>query len=145
MAVRLITYNGAGTAVSITGLSTLASATLSAAGLVDNSTSAKYLDYLIEVTATVGTVSGNKQYRVFVQSSVDNTNFGDTTIANLVELIPPVQTATNATAYRSQAGSVAAAFGGVVPPKFNIYVYNDSGAAFTAAGVQWVGITETIS
>jgi hypothetical protein len=144
MAIRTETFNGTGTAVTVTGLSTLANATLSAAGLVDNTTN-KYIDYLVEVVCTVGTMSGNKQFRVFVQSSVDGTNFGDTTLANLVELIPPVQCTTNATAYRGQAGSVAAAFGGFVPPKFNIYVYNDTGAAFTAGTAQWTGITETIA
>ena len=144
MAVRKITYNGAGTNVSITGLATLANATLSAAGAVDNTTNL-YIDYLVEAVCTVGTMSGNKQYRLFAQSSDDGTNFGDTTLANLVELIPPVQCTTNATAYRSQSGSVAAAFGGIVPYKFNIYVYNDTGAAFTAGTVQWTGVTETIA
>lgn len=129
---------GARTALTTTALNALASATYVSAGIVDVSASDP-LEVVVEVEATPGTVSGNKQLLVFLQASFDNTNFstgpvsGVTTTdeSNLLRLgVLPL--GSNATLQRG-AFPVAATLG-YVPPYFKIVVKNDSGAALGASG-----------
>lgn len=98
------------------------------------------VDCLIEVKATPGTVSGNKQLLVFTQGSLDGTNFesgptsGTTTTdePNLTFVgIVPLNTSSTA-----QIGlfSLAAAFGGVLPHSAKVIVKNDSGATLASSG-----------
>lgn len=130
---------GARTALTTTALDSLAANTYVSAGTISHAASDP-LDVLIEVKATPGTVSGNKQIVVFAQGSLDGTNFesgpvsGTTTTdePNLT-FIGTVPCNTNATA---QTGifSLAAAFQGTLPLSTKIIVKNDTGAALAATG-----------
>jgi hypothetical protein len=136
----------AATALTISGLSSLASgsATANTTGQLDN-TGNLYLDYLIEVSVTTGTVSGNKQCIVYACSSIDGTNFSDGTQSdNNMVYLGNIQTPTSTTAYRGKAMSVSAAFGGTLPPKFAIVVFNDGGGTYSAGTCQYVGSFATV-
>lgn len=130
----------------LTGLSTLASAGLTTAANATayNCTTNKPLDVEVETVITVGTVAGNKQYLVYAISSVDGTNYSDSLNVANMRLLGAVSTPTASTAYRSSAYSVAAAFGGTLPPYFKLVVQNDSGAAFTAGTVQTREVSATV-
>ena len=129
------------TSLTITGLSSLASATYAASGAV-NLTSVDPLDVLIDITVTPGTVSGNKQLLVFVKASLDGTNYtsgpeSGTTTTDEPNLMPigALPLNSNSTAQRG-VFSVAAALG-YVPPYLKVVVRNDSGAAFSAGSCQY--------
>jgi len=137
------TAYGTATALSISNLATLASATLSAASTAVDNTSNLYLDYLVETTVTVGTVVAPAVVFIYAADTIDNTNFSDITSTSNLRLLGVLSTPTSATSYRSSAFSLAAAFGGTVPPKFQILIYNSTGAAFTAGTAQYLGIYST--
>ena len=65
---------GAKTALTTSALNSLASATYVSAGTIDL-TAADPLDVLVEVAATPGTVSGNKQVVVFAKVSLDGSTW----------------------------------------------------------------------
>ena len=65
---------GSRTSLTTSALNSLASATFVSAGTITHNTN-QPLDVLVEVTATPGTVSGNKQLVVFAKISLDGTNF----------------------------------------------------------------------
>lgn len=94
------------------------------------------LDVLVEVTVTPGVTTVNQQAVVFAVASLDNSAYqtgpvaADETVLNFVGVLPLI---TDSTIQR-RIFSVAAAFGGVLPPYFKIIVKNDSGAAFAASG-----------
>lgn len=136
----------AAAAVTVSGLSTLASGSYATSNLIDNTTNL-YLDYLIELLVTTGTVSGNKQAVIFAISSLDTTNFSDNAAgddANMAYL-GSLQTPSNTTSYRSRGFSVAAAFGGTLPPQFKIVVKNDGGGTYTVGSVQQVASYQTVT
>jgi hypothetical protein len=129
------------TALTVTGLSTLASATYCVSNTITLSTNDP-LEVLVDVTVTPGTTTGNKQLVVFAQSSVDGTNFstgptsGTTTTDEAVLFyVGSLPLNTNATAQRKMF-ALAPAFGGTLPAAAKIVFKNDSGAAFTAGSVQ---------
>ncbi len=129
---------GTRTALTTTVLNSLASATYVSAGVIDVSASDP-IDYIVEVTATPGTVSSNKLLSVFAKVSMDNTNFttgpesGTTTTdePNLY-FLGTVPLNTNGTA-QTKAFSIAQALG-FVPPYCKIVVKNETGAALAASG-----------
>lgn len=130
---------GTRTALTTTALDSLASGTYVAAGTISHATNDP-LDVLIEVKATPGTVSGNKQLVVFAQGSLDGTNFESGPVSGTATTDEPnltfvgtVPCNTNATA---QTGifSLAAAFQGTLPLSTKIIVKNDTGAALAATG-----------
>lgn len=129
---------GTRTALTTSALNSLASATYVSAGTIDVSASDP-VDMVVEVEATPGTVSGNRQLLVFAKVSFDGTNFSSgpetgTTVTdepNLL-LIGALPLNTNATLQR-RAFSVTAALG-YVPPYCKIVCRNDSGAALAASG-----------
>lgn len=98
------------------------------------------LDVLIDVSATPGTVSGNKQLVVFMQKSLDGTNFetgptsGTTTTdePNLT-FVGTLPLNTNSTLQR-RIFSLAAACSGTLPQQAKIIVKNDSGATLASSG-----------
>lgn len=143
MADVKIAYQAA-QSLTVTGLSTLANGSNAISDAVDNTTN-KFLDYLVEVSATVGTVSGNKRFLVYATSSVDGTNYSDSSDVSNMKLLGIVNAPSNSTAYRSPAFSVASAFGGTIPNHFKIVVRNDSGAAFTAGSAQYRGTYNTVT
>lgn len=109
------------------------------------------LDVEIEVSATPGTVSGNKQLLVFAQKSVDGTNFetgptsGTTTTdePNLT-FVGALPLGTNSTLQR-RVFSLAPAFGYTLPFAAKIIVRNDSGAALASGSVEYSEITTTVA
>jgi hypothetical protein len=127
---------GTRTAWTIT-LTSLANVTYVAATAVDMGATTP-LDVIVEVEITPGTVSGNKQALVFVQESLDNSNFSTgptsgTTVTDQPDLylIGVLPLLTNSTLQR-KAWSVAAALG-FCPRFIKLVVFNDSGAAFSGS------------
>jgi len=126
---------GAATAFSDqANLNSLASGSTTSIGGIDN-TSALADDYLIEIVVANISESGNKQAIVWVRSSVDGTNYSDATAgatnlrrAGLLDLNGL------SAAGRSIAMAVAPLFGGVMPPKVEVYVTNDAGVSFAGSG-----------
>jgi hypothetical protein len=130
---------GSRTSLTTTALNSLASATFVSAGTITHNTN-QPIDVLVEVTATPGTVSGNKQLVVFAKISLDGTNFtsgpeSGTTTTDEPDLffVGTVPLNTNSTA-QTKTFSLAAALGGVLPYASKIIVKNDSGAALAASG-----------
>lgn len=125
------------TSLTVTGLSTLASATYVASSAYTANTN-QPLDVIVEVdVATTNTPAGNKQVVVFVQESLDGTNFrsgptsGTTTTdepnLRLLGTVPMNSVTT------TQIGtfSVAQALG-YVPYAFKVVIKNDLGVALTS-------------
>lgn len=129
---------GAKTALTTSALNSLASATYVSAGTLDL-TSVDPLDLLIEVEATPGTVSGNKQLVVFAKVSLDNTDWttgpetGTTTTdePNLY-LLGVLPLNTNSTLQRKTFSVMSAL--GFIPSYIEIVCKNDSGASLAASG-----------
>lgn len=129
---------GAKTTLTTSALNSLASATYVSAGAIDLTTPDP-LDLLIEVSATPGTVSGNKQVVVFAKVSLDGTNYTSgpesgssaTDEPNLKFLgVVPCNTSS---AQQTNTISVMSALG-YVPPYMKVIVKNDTGAALAASG-----------
>lgn len=131
------------TAATPTGLDGLATGTYSQAALI-NVSADDPSDILLDVNVktAAGTLASNRQCVVFAKSSADNTNFSSgpentTTTTDEPDLfligVIPVNTA--ATDHR-RVFSVAAAFGGVLPPYIKLIIKNETGLALDAtAGV----------
>lgn len=116
---------------------------------VDNTTNL-YLDYLLSGKITTGTTpTAAKTIEVWVIPSWDGTNWPDVfdgtdsaetiTSADIKPFTGRLAASmpTNNTSDRSYhfAGvSVAALFGGVVPPKFSVFVTHDTGVNLNATG-----------
>lgn len=139
---------GTRTSLTVTGLSTLASATYVASNVLDSSTNDP-LDVMVELAVTPGTVSGNKQAVLFAIGSLDNTNFQTGPTSGTTTTDEPVLTYigtlplnTNSTA-QAKLFSVASAYGGVLPPYLKFVVKNDSGAAFTAGTIYTSEVSAT--
>lgn len=147
MATVKINY---GTATAFSSASSLNSATAASyvnVGAVDNTTNL-YTDYLVEIEATPSaTPSGNAQIVVFAVDSVDGTNYSDSSTDANMALLGTIQVSVASTAYRSKAMSVAAAFGGTLPPKFEVVVKVDDGVALAASGnaAQYLGVNSTVA
>lgn len=143
------TNYGAATAfANASNLNSAAAASYQNLGTVEN-TSNLYLDYLVEVGVTTGasTPSGNQQIVIFAIDSVDGTNYSDSSLdANLV-LLGAISVTVASTGYRGKAMSVAAAFGGTCPPKFQVIAKIDDGVALAASGnsAQYVGVNATVA
>ena len=143
MATDLKLKYGSATALTVTGLNSLASAGYATSNAVDNTTNL-YLDYLVELTVANVVEAGNFQLTVYAISSLDGTNYSDNQTNNqpwafkYVGLLPVNGTGP----WRSAAMSVASAFNGSIPPYFKIVVYNDAGVTLAASGnsVQYVGV-----
>lgn len=127
-------------ALTVTGLSTLANNTYCVSDARDNTTN-QPLDLLVELSLTPGTVSGNKQAILFAKTSLDGTTWstgpesGTSAVdeANLT-MIGVVPLASNATT-QIRLMSVAAAFGGVLPPYTKFVIKNESGAALSGGNL----------
>lgn len=142
---------GTRTALTSTNLGTLASATYCVSAVKDN-TANQPLDVMVEVTvATTNTPAGNLQVVVFCQASYDNSAFqtgptSGTTTTEEPELqflgtVPvPVVTTTERKSF-----SVAAAYGGVLPPYFQVVCKNDLGVALTTGTIATAEISVTIA
>lgn len=143
---------GTRTSLTTTALNSLASSTYVSCGTIIHNTN-QPLDVLIEVTATPGTVSGNKQLLVFAKASLDGTNqstgpeTGTSTVnePNLY-FVGTLPLNTNA-ASQTKMFSLASAYGGRLPYASEIVVRNDSGAALNASGgsVYYSEISATVA
>lgn len=126
------------TALTVTGLATLANGSSATSATIDNS-STQYLDILLEVKVTTGAgATINTWVEVWAKPSIDNTDFStdfaDFWISNISV---PVA---GAASYRAVL-SVAAAFpGGVISPYLQIRLKNSTGAALTAGTVSYMGV-----
>lgn len=143
---------GTRTSLTTSALNSLASATYVSCGTITHNTN-QPLDISLEVTATPGTVSGNKQLLIFAKASLDGTNFttgpesgtGVTDEANLF-FVGAIPLNTNSTT-QTRVFSLTAAFGGNLPYSSKIIVRNDSGAALNASGgsVYYSEISATVA
>lgn len=129
---------GSKTALTTSALNSLASATYVSAGTIDL-TAADPLDVLVEVAATPGTVSGNKQVVVFAKVSLDGSTWtsgpetGSTaTDEPNLKFIGTVPCNTNSTQQINTLSVVSAL--GFIPPHLEIVVKNDTGAALASSG-----------
>lgn len=143
---------GSRTSLTTSALNSLASATFVSAGTITHNTN-QPLDVLVEVTATPGTVSGNKQLLVYAKASLDGsyqttgpetgTTVTDEPNLYFVGALPLNTSSTTQT----KVFSLAAAYGGVLPYASEIVVRNDSGAALNASGgsVYYSEISATVA
>lgn len=143
---------GTRTALTTTALNSLASATFVSAGTITHNTN-QPIDVLIEVTATPGTVSGNKQLLVYAKASLDGSNqtTGPETGTAVTDepnlyYVGTLPLNTNSTT-QTKVFSLAAAYGGLLPYASEIVVRNDSGAALNASGgsVYYSEISATVA
>ena len=149
--MALILQNvGARTALTVTGLATLASATYVASATKSNITN-QPLDLMVEVTAaTTNVPAGNKQVVAFAQASYDNTNFqtgptsGTATTDESLLTFLGVVAVTTASVTATKSFSVASAYGGVLPPYVRIILKNDLGVALTSGSVATSEITASV-
>ena len=143
---------GSRTSLTTSALNSLASATFVSAGTITHNTN-QPLDVLLEVTATPGTVSGNKQLVVYAKASLDGSNqtTGPETGTAVTDepnlyYVGTLPLNTNSTT-QTKVFSLAAAYGGLLPYASEIVVRNDSGAALNASGgsVYYSEISATVA
>lgn len=136
---------GTKTGRAASGLSTLATGTYATSASIDN-TATQPSDLIVELTATPGTVSGNKQALVFALASLDGTNFqtgANTVDESVMTFLGSLPLNSNATS-QTKAFSVAIAFGGVLPPYVRLVVKNETGAAFSNAALSTSDVILTV-
>ena len=141
---------GTRTSLTVTGLSTLASATYVASSAYTANTN-QPVDVVVEVdVATTNTPAGNKQVVVFIQDSLDGSNFrsgpvsGTTTTdePNLRFLgIVPMNTSSVTQIGMFSIFNVL----GYVPYAFKIVLKNDLSVALTSGTVFTSEISETVT
>ena len=138
-----------GTRTNLGSLGTLANGTYINAGTITFDTN-NPLESLLEVSATPGSVSGNKQLLVFAQLSLDGTNFetGPTSGSSAVDesvltRIGVLPLTTNSTIQR-KTFSLLQAFG-ALPYACKIICKNDSGAALASGSVEYSEVTTTVA
>jgi len=137
---------GTRTSVTVTGLSTLANITYVAGSALTHNTN-KPVDVIYEVSvATTNAVAGNKQCKVFIQSSLDGTNYtsgptSGTTVTDEPDLIPlgivPMNTSTNTHTKHFSVGQSL----GFIPYSSKIVIFNDCGVALTSGSVNYSEIS----
>lgn len=138
------------TSLTVTGLSTLASATYVASAVIDNTTNSP-VEKMVEVTVgTTNTPAGNKQVCVFAIASYDNsvwqtgpTSGTTTTDEPLLTFLGsiPLQTAS---VNETKAFPIAVAYGGALPPYVKIVFKDDLGVALTTGTAATIEIFATI-
>lgn len=128
---------GTKTAFTIT-LNSLANVTYVAATAVDFGASTPE-DIMLELVLTPGTVAGNKQALLFVQTSMDGTDYSTgptsgttTTDEGVLHFVGALPLATSSTLQRKTFSVLAAL--GFVPRWVKPVVFNDSGAAIASSG-----------
>lgn len=137
---------GSKTARTVTGLATLGNGSYATSEIINNTTS-QAPDQFVEISITPGTVSGNKLAVLFGLASIDGTVFqtgANSTDEGVMALIGVLPLASNAVAQTKQF-SVAAAFGGVMPPYCRFVVKNDSGATFGSATLSTADVILTVA
>lgn len=139
------TKYGAATALTTSGLSTLANGSLATSNAVDVTAMAAATDVLVELAFTnTGTPANNKQVVVYAVSTLDGTNYSDNTVVARMVRLGTIDISAGSGSFRSAAFSVAAGFR-VLPPGFKIVVQNDCGLAFTAGTLQYRAVYEFVT
>lgn len=144
------TAQSARTALTVTGFPTLASATYVASAIYTCNTN-KPQDLIIEVeAATTNVAAGNKRVLVYVQASLDGTNFqtgpvSGTSDADVQDLTPLgfIPMNTNSATHRKMF-SVAAVLG-FVPHSCRIVAKNDLGVSLTSGAVFTAEISNNVA
>jgi hypothetical protein len=141
---------GARTALAATGLSTLAAATYAVSAAYDCTVN-QPTEVIVEVQVyTSGSPTGNRQAMVFIQESLDGTNYrsgptSGTTVTDETDLralgAVPMNTA-NVTHIGFFPVMLTLGF---VPAKFRIVVKNDCGTGFGAAAIFTSEISATVT
>lgn len=136
MANQTLSY-GTTTSLTVTGIGTLASNGSATSSAVDNTTDL-FIDVqgeLLFATASGAVATGTVE--LWGKASIDNTDFDDDVNDRLIGVCvlaaAGVQT-------RKRVFSLAAAFGGTIPPYWQIRVRNATGAAFTSASIAYRGV-----
>ena len=126
-------------------LQSLGSTSSRQSSVIDNRTN-KYLDYMVHVklASTTGTIGGDRAAYVYAVAR-DADNLADytenaSTADSVITLTSPpnavrigyVSVPAANTVYRAGPFSVAAAFGGFMPPQFAIVIENRTGLALSA-------------
>lgn len=109
------------------------------------------IDSLVQVKVTTGTSpTTGKQIEIYASPSLDGTNFAGSASGTDGTLTPDAKTnmalldiiptdGTSDKSYTSKVFSLAAAFGGTLPPYTLIYIVHNTGVALNAtAGNHWV-------
>jgi hypothetical protein len=142
---------GTRTSLAFTGLSTLANATYVANTTAYNCATNQPLDVILEVSvASTNVVAGNCQVIVFLQESLDGTNFRSgptsgstaTNEGNLlwVGTLPVLASSTTATGTYSVLQAL-----GYIPNSFKVIIKNDIGVALTSGTVFTSEISATVA
>lgn len=142
---------GTRTSLTFSGLSTLASATYVRNTTAYACNTNQPLDVIVEVDVeTTNTPTGNKQVAVFVQDSLDGTNFRSGPSSGTTATREPnlrllgVVPVTSASTAEIGTFSVAQALG-YVPHSFYVVVKNDLGVALTGGTVFTSEISSTVA
>lgn len=124
------------TALTVTGLATLASTSSAVSATIDN-TAGLWTEIAVEVTITTGASAvANGYLEIRAKASIDNTDFDDNANDRWVgSIVLPVAAGQTL----KKIVYVAAAFGGIAPPYVQIRVYNATGAALTAGAASYRG------
>ncbi len=137
----ITSIQGTRTALTAGGLSTLASGNYTASDAYNCATNDP-LEVLVEVAlATTNSPAGNKKADVFIQASLDGTNFtsgptsGSTTTDEPdLHYLGTIPMNTITTTHR-RVFAVSPLFGGVLPQQFKVVVKNDLNVALTSGTI----------
>ena len=132
------TVFGTRTALNTNSPNSLASATYLLLGTITKADETN--DVVVEVTLTPGTVSGNKQALLFLQASLNATDYTSGPVSGTTTTDEPnlywlgaIPLNTNSTAQKGTF-SVKNSQLGYVPKSFKVILKNDSGAALASSG-----------
>jgi hypothetical protein len=116
-----------------------ANATYTSLGVIDFGTSPPHECFIEIVVAASASTSGNKQAVVYLRSSVDGTNFSITPSSTDAINSKWIGTLSlpDSTSRRSVAFPVSPQFGGALPQKIEVFIFNDCGVSFTTATGQY--------
>src|SRR5262245_9746753 len=146
---------GSSTALTIK-LNSLGSGSARESAAVDNTGANKFLDALVRVSVSVGTVANPKEVRVYVYGSEDGSVYEDPATGSDAAITledPPVTriakvipVPTSSKVYEA-VFPIAVLFGGSMPRKWGIIVDNQSGAALAASNnsASYPGIYQTVN
>jgi hypothetical protein len=124
------------TALTVTGIGTLANGSSAISATVDNTTTL-FLDAKVEIlfaTASGATATGTVE--LWAKESLDNTDFDDDPNDKLVAVCVLAAAGVQS---RKRVCSIASVFGGTLPPYWQIRVRNATGGAFTSASMAYRG------
>lgn len=157
-----IGYSGGLQAITFTSLTSLANAAACQSTKIDN-TSNKYVDISLDLAfkLTTGTPGSDGVINVYLAGSIDGTRFDYPATGSDASIAAPNSTTNNlklayvckadvqSTTFSAPIASVAAFFGGVLPPYVAVIVENRTNIAFTGTAgdhtKQYEGIVYTVA